>query len=272
MCTSRFPVCILGLVSLLSVLVCGQASAQFTYYAPQVVDGLVTEEGEEVFQTVFTLVNLSEEVNTVTVSLTTDEGEPLSRFCSARPFGGAVGCGDTRELTIPPFDVGRAGTWADLPASGQDFPKPSLIGWAKIEASHALEPMVTLHLKKVGGEILTATVVPSVPLLDDFAFHANNKRYGSTGFALLNPSPTEDATVTFTLYDEGELHDQRTISLESLGKVALFLDQDGLFTELDGFRGMVRINSSVPLSCGVILLKDRQWIGMPVFKMPLMEQ
>jgi len=248
---------------------CGQASAQFTYYVPQVLDGGVTEEGEEVFQTVFTLVNLSEEVNTVTVSLRTDGGEPFRRFCRAQPFGGTVTCDDTRDLAIPPFDSARLATWADLPIPGQDFPRPSLIGWAKIEASHALEPVVTLTYKESGAGLLTGTVLPTAPLLEDFTFPATDKcGYGSTGLALLNPSSSEDATVTFMLYDQGEILDQRTISLESLGKVALFLDQDGLFTELEHcFFGMVRINSSVPLSSGVILLKDNQWIGMPVFLM-----
>ena len=72
---------------------------------------------------------------------------------------------------------------------------------------------MTLYLEKGEGEILTATVVPGVPLLDDFAFPANNKADGSTGLAVLNPS-SEDATVTFMLYKSGELFDQRTITLE----------------------------------------------------------
>jgi len=34
---------------------------------------------------------------------------------------------------------------------------------------------------------------------------------------------------------------------------------------------MLRINSSVPLSSGVILLEDNQWIGMPVFSLAAMK-
>lgn len=229
-----------------------QALAQFEHFIPQVVDGVDQPlHPDRFFRTEFHIVNLSQSELSVEIELTQNDGQSMSRIRS--PGLGPGGGTSSRALfVLAPLGQRTIGT------TNGPFIQ---IGWAIVRSSGPVGVLATLqYLMSGSNDVVTSTSILTDPPGQKFSTYGRLSASASTGIALLNTSSSETAQVKIQLYDNnGILQDERTIALLPRGKIAQFLNEGSLFTELQNFEGSIEVSSSVPLAATVIRVDKTFW-------------
>lgn len=243
-------------------LACNLSFGQVEVFVPHVVDGrTITTQGDLRFETEFFVQNLSGTSLEVKVSLTRNDGSPMRRFLKV--FGiMAVGVSEL-EFVLEPRGMGFLRTFRD------NF---TAIGWAKVVADGPIGVITSVRLIRPStSEVVASVGMPAEP---PFAAFASPAQIGFvsrafTGFALLNTSEDQTATVNFELVNhDGTTRASAELVLPPLGKINQFLNERDLFPEIDQFLGSVEVTSDVPLSVAIIQVEDLSWSAFRPFSLP----
>lgn len=225
-------------------------------FVPQVVDGGDQFNPEFSFRTEFFVLNPSDEPVNVTITLTSDDGAPMQRFP-----GGIAGDQDAEvAFEIMPDGSRSASTSGTRPSTET--------GWAEIAADGPVDVAVEIRYVRLA----TAEKIASagVPMASPLASRRTVGRISSggrrtTGLAILNPTG-EEAAVTLTLIGpDGNPEGQRQLSLPARTKRVQFLNEEGLFTDVDRFSGTLTIESDQPVSVMNIEVENLSWTTFPIF-------
>lgn len=204
----------------------------------------------------FTNLSAGESVD-VTLTLTADEGESFPRLIYSP--GPIAAPGSHVSFRLAPLGV-RAIRTSNGPYR--------IVGWGRVEASGEIGVLATLQYLVSGtSQVVTSpSLIPESPTRAFSTIAWLRQDDASTGIALLNPSENEMAEVRVYLFlTDGTSFDSRTIRLEPLGEIAQFLDQEGLFTDLEWFAGTAEVSSNLPIAATVIRVDDTYWSTFRVF-------
>jgi hypothetical protein len=180
------------------------------------------------WQSTLTYVNYSPQQVTCTTSFYADSGSPQSI-----PFG--QGTISTRTDTIPPGGSVHDQTTASLAASVAQ-------GWAQASCTGPVQASLLFRFYNSSGVPAGEAGVnaESAPTTE-FATFAQT----STGVAYANPSTTDSATITITVYSaSGSQLGSKVIVLGPLAHGAANL---GPLLGLSNFTGFVKITSTIPI-------------------------
>jgi len=253
----RSPVSVPVPFVLTSLLVLGLAFesrlalGQTEILVPQVVDGSDPESPEGTrfeFMTEFFVENQSDQRIQVRIGMTTNEGEPMERFLRSASPGGFT-LGDEVTFYLEPHGATYATT------VGVGAPGLVQVGWARVTADGPIGLVTNLkHYDASGsGESLSSAGVIVDPPARAFSSVVRVLQGNSTGIAILNSSDTEPASLNLLLRDhDGTEVGSATLEIPAHGKIAQFLDEEGLFPGANLQVGSVLITSDVPL--GVIII------------------
>lgn len=238
------------LVGVFCLLTSSYTLAEVESFVPQVVAG---GKFESAFRTVFHLVNLSDNTITGQIQAIRNDGKPMEVFSSNRPIDRWT---DIAIFSLPAFGQRSVFALGDFPTQ---------VGWATIRSSAPVAIVVTLGLFQSNRPVTSTSILPE-PLLQGFTSYALVSPGAATGLALLNPSETEVARVTLKLIDkEGIAVGEKSITIQPRGKIAQFLNENELFTELKEFEGTFEVASSLPLAVAVIRVDDTYWSTFRAF-------
>lgn len=227
-----------------------QSRFSFQYFVPHMVFG---RSGDTFVTTTFVVVNLSTRPVQGWVTAYTSTGDLMKAFgiswpvVSIRPIA-------EQGFISPPLGQRFVSTRTTFLSDETEFQ----VGWAEIVSDGAIGIVVQLTWSKAGRIITTTSLLPD-PLTTNFSTYAQVSLSSATGVALLNPSsvPTQ---VRIAIYDsEGNFLDQRRIILPPKNKIAQFLNEGELFTELQLLQGSVEVSSPVPLAATAILVTENYW-------------
>ncbi len=234
------------------------AVAQTEILVPQVVDGEDRESPAGTrfeFTTEFFVENLSDQWIAVGMVLTTDDGEPMERFLkSAGPGGFSVS--NEAHFILEPHGSTIAAT------IGVGFPGLRQVGWARITANGPIGLVTNLKYYEASGSsrYLSSAGVIVDPPAKAFSSVVRVLPGNSTGIAILNSSDSEPASVSFLLRDhDGKEVDSVTLKIPAHGKIAQFLDEEGLFPGTHLQVGSLFMTSDVPLSLIIIHVEGESW-------------
>jgi len=220
--------CSVGPVGLVAgAVISGQAtgSASFilgnTYYLSQ----LAFSGG---WQSTLTFVNYSPQQVTCTTNFYSDSGSPL-------PIPFSQGTISTRTDTLPPGGSVHDQTTANPAVTVAQ-------GWAQASCTGPVQASVLYRFYNSSGvptgeASVNAETVPTTV----FATFAETR----TGVAYANPSTTQSANVTITVYSSTGA--QRGSTIITLGPLAHGADTLGHLLGLSGFTGFVKITSTIPI-------------------------
>jgi len=245
-----------------------RALAQTEILVPQVVDGKDPESPAGTrfeFMTEFFVESQSDQRVEVRIVLTTNEGDPMERFIKSAAPGGFI-LDNEITFNLEPHGATYA-TTVGVGALGA-----VQVGWAQINADGPIGLVTNLKYYEAsgsGGFLSSAGVIVDPPARA-FSSVVRVVPGNSTGIAMLNSSQTEPASVHFLLRDhEGAEVGSTTVEIPAHGKIAQFLDEEGLFPGTNLQIGSVLINSDVPLSLIIIHVEGKSWT---VFRPFLREQ
>jgi hypothetical protein len=218
--------CVIFFAFFLSTVAWGQST---DYYIPQVVDG-------GGFKTLFSVTNLSaSSIAQFTIQVTLNSGSP-----------GVI-------LNIPGQTGAQSGGTVTIQPGGQvtitTFSGSSLsVGWAKISSSNTVGVSATF-LFLPGGTVTSAAGILPQPAQNTFTLLGLITAAAKTGVAVLNPSASSTANVSFQLFDGSgaQVSTTKTIQVSPLSKIAQFFDEGQLFAGTTNFTGSVAISSDVPI-------------------------
>ena len=134
------------------------------------------------FQTTLTYINYSPQAVTCVTNFYSDNGSPFSI-----PF--STGTVSTRADTLPPGQSIHDQTVGNLTA-------PVVQGWAQGSCTGAVQASVLFRLYQAGAPVGEASVIAETAPTTEFATFAQT----ATGIAYANPSTTQSATISITVY------------------------------------------------------------------------
>ena len=197
---------------------------------------------------------------------------------TAVPVSGTIEARLDDAASWPVFGVGEGNGFVNtksfnLPALGESTVSMSSseqlrVGWVKILSSGPVAAVATLTAYSSGTdpEPITSTSIIPDQLTSAFSAYARISEKISTGFAILNPSLTSQAEVTFRLFDQmGTAGNVREVILQPGNKIARFLKEEPFFPNVSSFEGTMEVSSSQPLSATVILVEGTYWNSFGVF-------
>jgi len=180
------------------------------------------------FQTTLTLINYSPQAVTCTTNFYSDSGGPL-----LVPF--AQGAISARTDVLPPGGSIHDQTIASLTAAVTE-------GWARSTCTGPVEASLLYRFFTNGVATSEAGVNAEAAPTTSFVTFAQT----ATGIAYANPSTTQSATVTFTVFNNaGANLGSKSITLGPLAHGASNL---GPLLGLTSFTGMVEITSTIPIN------------------------
>lgn len=206
--------------AILLILPTVQAAGATNYYFSQ----LVFAGG---WQTTLTLINYSPQAVTCTTNFYSDTGGPL-----AVPF--LQGTISTRTDILPPENSIHDQTIASLTA-------PVVEGWAQSSCTGPVEAGLLYRYYTNGVATSEAGVNAETAATTSFVTFAQT----ATGVAYANPSTTQSATVTLTVFSSTGV--QLGSKGTTLGPLAHGSANLGPLLGLQSFTGMVEINSTIPI-------------------------
>jgi hypothetical protein len=193
--------------------------AQIPYYISQLAVG-------GGWQTTLTLVNYSQQAVTCVTNFYSDIGSPLSISFSQ----GSV---STRTDTLQPGQSIHDQTTGSPPAVVQ--------GWAQTTCTGPLQASVLYRLYQAGVPVGEASVNAETAPTTEFATFAQT----ATGVAYANPSTTQSANITLTVYNAtGTKLGSQIVTLGPLAHGAANL---GPLLGITNFTGFVEITSTLPI-------------------------
>ena len=210
------------------------AFSQTQYYLPHVANG---SNGGWTIRTTFILFNNSDADVTVVLSLTDDNGSPLTLTIS--------GLGTDSQFV---FNL-NAGSTGFLQTDGLGA---GTVGAAVVSATTPIGVSAIFTVYDANGKYTAEAGVGSSGLMTDFMLPVDSTGSSLTGLALFNPSA--DATVTLTLRNaEGIQAGTTTIRLNSFNHIAHFVGApQELFPTATNFRGTLSIHSTSPIAALVL--------------------
>jgi hypothetical protein len=179
------------------------------------------------FQTTLTLINYSTAAVTCTTNFYSDAGAAL-------PVPFSQGTVSTRTDTLPPGGSIHDQTVASLSAVVTE-------GWAHSTCTGAVEASLLYRLYTNGVATSEAGVNAETAPTMNFVTFAQT----ATGVAYANPSTTQSAVVTFTVF--GGTGSQLGTSTITLGPLAHGSSNLGPLLGLQSFTGMVEVVSTIPI-------------------------
>ena len=179
------------------------------------------------WQSTLTFVNYSPQQVTCTTNFYSDSGSPLSV-----PF--SQGTISTRTDTIPPGGSVHDQTTASLVASVAQ-------GWAQASCTGAVQASLLYRFYSSGVPAGEAGVNAETAPTTEFATFAQT----ATGVAYANPSTTDSATITITVYNTTGTQLRSTAI--TLGPLAHGAANLGPLLGNLSFTGFVKITSTIPI-------------------------
>jgi hypothetical protein len=203
----------------LTVAVTGPLVTQIPYYFSQLAVG-------GGFQTTLTLINYSPQEVTCVTDFYSDIGSPLSLQFSQ-------GLVSTRTDTL------QAGQSIHDQTTGSS---PTAVGgWAQATCTGPVQATVLYRLYQAGVPVSEASVNAETAPTTEFATFAQT----ATGVAYANPSATQSANVTLTVYDTtGTRLGSQVVTLGPLAHAVANL---GPLLGITSFTGFVKITSTLPI-------------------------
>jgi hypothetical protein len=179
------------------------------------------------FQTTLTYINYSPQAVTCTTNFYSNSGSPLSISFSA---GTAV---STRTDTL------QSGQSIHDQTTGN--PAAVVEGWAQASCTGPVQASVLFRLYQAGVPVGEASVNAETAPTTEFVTFAQT----ATGVAYANPSTTQSATVTFTVYNAAGTRLANQII--TLGPLAHGSTNLGPLLGIQNFTGFVKITSTLPI-------------------------
>jgi hypothetical protein len=203
----------------LSAAITGPVVPQIPYYFSHLAVG-----GS--FQTTLTYVNYSPQAVTCVTNFYSDIGTPLSM----------------------PFTEGTVSTRTDTLQPGQSIHDPTISnaaaasgGWAQAVCTGPVQASVLYRLYQAGVPVSEANVNAETAPTTEFVTFAQT----ATGVAYANPSTTQSASITLTVYNAtGTRLGSQVVTLGPLAHAAANL---GPLLGIQSFTGFVKITSTLPI-------------------------
>lgn len=203
----------------LTAAITGPLVAQIPYYFSQLAGG-------GGWQTTLTLVNYSPQPVTCVTNFYSDIGSPLSVSFSQ----GSI---STRTDTLQAGQSVHDQTTGSPPAVTE--------GWAQATCTGPVQASVLYRLYQAGFPVGEASVNAETSPTTEFATFAQTE----TGVAYANPSTTQSANITLTVYDA--TGNRLASQIVTLGPMAHGSAQLGSLLGISTFTGFVKITSTLPI-------------------------
>ena len=179
------------------------------------------------FQTTLTYINYSPQAVTCVTNFYLDSGSPWSI-----PF--SQGAMSSRTDILQPGQSIHDQTVANLAP-------PYVQGWAQATCTGPVQASLLFRYYQSGAAVGEASVNAETAPATTFVTFAQT----ATGVAYANPSPTQSATITFTVYSTaGTKLGSQIITLGPLGHGSANL---GPLLGLQNFTGFVKITATIPI-------------------------
>ncbi len=260
-----------------SFLVSGSASINELIF-PVVANGVVLEK--LFYQTIFTVLNTSGYDVAATLQVYDSTGKTAGAFCS--PLAPPP---SSMAATLKPNAQLFQFTSADL---------PFLNGWARLRWEGGAPILASEELSLVAStparcllvcnhpstEKVSSTQIYGIKPAREFRFPVTLNTYRQTALTLVNPSPTETATVKVSILNiSGEsaslsVPDSFELHIGPLERVSKFLWQMGMehsaLTVIppppEAFQGTVVVSADVPIAAGSlnIMFPEGKFVAVPV--------
>jgi hypothetical protein len=215
----------IGNSSVVGLAPLSSSSSSSSYYFSQLAVGGFG--GGLAFQTTLTYVNYSPQAVTCVTNFYLDSGNPWQV-----PF--IQGSVSTRTDVLPPGGSIHDQTIASVSSQGQQ-------GWAQATCTGPVQASLLYRLYTSGTPTGEASVSAETATTTEFATFAQT----ATGIAYANPSTTQSATITVTVYNaSGTKLGSQVITL---GPMAHGSANVGPLLGLAGFTGFVKITSTIPI-------------------------
>ena len=235
---------------------------------PVVLNGYTTPPVH--YQTTIRIVNMSASPVEVTLEAYHDDGTPvriLELFPIARPGTKTV------------FQIASGGSVEAFTA--EDVPQ--LNGWVRLTFSSSATIQASAEVAVINApvgphpicirpstEILSSVQVPGARAAQKFSGFAVIRPYRKSGYAIVNPSTNQTATVFLSLMDfAGRLVSSGTVQIPPQGRLSRLV-QEFLSGAPSDFMGSLRITSSVPVVAGAVnvLFPEGEFTGINLVSPP----
>ena len=223
-------------------------------YVPQVVSGREDSLGLA-FVSRFHLVNLSGVPVMAEIEARMNDSSPMKIFSGP----GSSDFTSTVSKAVP--------AWGEETVSSTVV-NGLKVGWARIQTNGPVGIVVTLaaYSLDASGQILTSTSIIPDETKSEFTAYALISKPAKTGIAVLNPSTTGTAETTFRIIDKaGTIVEEKNMTFQPLEKIAQFLDDKGLFENLQSLEGSLEVTSSIPVAATVIRVDGQYWSSFGTF-------
>jgi hypothetical protein len=201
------------------------------YFVPQVVDGGLG------YRTLFTVTNLS--ASTIAqfyIQVTLDSGSPAAILTV--PGQGSPQSNAT--ITVQPGGQVTLTTYGGSSLS---------VGWADITSSSSIGVSAVFMVVDGTGNVTSAAGILPQPSQTTTTLVGLIKPFAKTGLAVLNPSSSAAAHLTFQLFNTtgNQVSTTKALTINPRGKIAQFFDEGQLFVGVTDFDGSVSITSDIPV-------------------------
>ena len=222
------------------------------------------------YQTTLRLVNLSARSVQVTAEAYQNDGTAIQIF-DLFPI---VRLGTKKVFDIAPLGSVEAYTAEDV---------PDLNGWIRLTFDATANVLATAEVSLINApvgphpicmrpstEIITSVQVSAVAATKKAGGAAVIRPNRISGYAIVNPSPTETATAYLSLFDPtATFVGSATVVIPPQGRVSRTLSEffPGATSDL---MGSLRITSSVPIAAGAVhvLLPEGKFVSLDVQQIP----
>jgi hypothetical protein len=218
------------------------------------------------YQTTIRIVNMSSSRAEVTLEAYQNDGTAI-RILELFPVA--------RSGTKTVFQIESGGSVEAFTA--EDV--PPLNGWIRLTFDSSVTIQATAEVTLINGligpkpictrpstEILTSVQLPAVSAARKFSGFAVIRPFRKSGYAIVNPSTTQTATVFLSLMDfAGRLVASGTIEVAPQVRISRFI-QEFLPNAPSDFMGSLRITSTVPVVFGGVnvLFPEGEFTGINV--------
>lgn len=236
--------------------ICENVFADHQIFVPHIAIGIA--DGTSI-NTSFQLLNLSNQPVTGSITAFTNTGKLFEAFEFAKPV--APGSVPWKLFGLAPLGRASIGTRTTFRSDETGFQA----GWALIESTGPIGVVVQFAWRSRGEIIAAASILPD-PLTNQFSTPIHVSLLEATGLALVNPSEQSTAEIKLTAYNhEGNVVGETLIALPPRHNMAAFINEAGLFPQLQQLTGSIEVSSTVPVTATVIQSDRNRWTAFRVF-------
>ena len=204
------------------------------------------------YQTIIRIVNMSANAVQVTLEAYSNDGTPV-RILELFPIA--------RAGTKTVFDIAAGGSIEAFTA--EDV--PPLNGWIRLTYAASATIQATAEVALISAavgphpicvrpstDIITTAQIAATGAAQKFSAFAVVRPYRKTGYALVNPSTSQTATVFLSLLDfSGTLVASAMVSLPPQWRISRFI-QEFMPAAPSDFMGSFRVTSTIPVALGAV--------------------